>query len=113
LSEHTGSLTQIGVSGDFPEGEGRVVTAARKPIAVFNVDGRLYAVNNICPHLGGPIGAGCIVEGTVVACPYHGMRFDLATGASADEFGHGLETYEIVVEDEKVFVKVWWAKNKR
>jgi len=104
-------LVRIGALEDFPEGAGRVVSAARKPIAVFNVGGRLYAVNNICPHLGGPIGAGTLAGGTVVACPYHGMRFDLATGRSADEFGHELQTYEVVVEQGDVFVGVWWTKK--
>ncbi|MEE8110026.1 MAG: nitrite reductase (NAD(P)H) small subunit [bacterium] len=105
------NFVRVGALEDFPEGQGRIVSAARKPIAVFKVDGRIYAVNNICPHMGGPIGAGQ-VEGAVVSCPYHNMRFELDTGLSADAFGHSLQTYTVKVEGGDVWVDAWWAKKK-
>ncbi len=105
------NFVRIGRVEDFPEGQGRIVSAARKPVAVFKVEGKLYAVNNICPHMGGPIGAGGL-EGMVVACPYHALRFHLDTGRSADEFDHSLQTYSIKVEDGEVWIDAWWAKKK-
>ena len=100
---------RVGALEDFPEGKGRIVRVARKPVAVFNVGGTTHAVNNICPHLGGPIGSGCL-DGTQVACPYHGMRFDVTTGKSTDSFGHDLQVYDVKVDNGEVFVFAWWAK---
>lgn len=104
-------LVLIGDVGDFPPGRGHIVIAGRKPIAVFNVDGDFYALNNVCPHLGGPIGAGKLT-GTVVACPYHQLCFDVTTGKSADEFGHHLQQYQLRIEDNKVFIDAWWTKRR-
>lgn len=102
-------FVKIGHVIDFPEGKGRIVIAARKPVAVFKVNGEIYAVNNICPHMGGPIGGGELKE-TIVSCPYHAMRFDVRTGSSTDAFGHSLQTYSVKVEDNEVWLDVWWAK---
>ncbi|MFQ5694126.1 MAG: Rieske (2Fe-2S) protein [Nitrospinota bacterium] len=105
------NFVRVASLGDFPVGEGRIVIAARKPVAVFNVDGALFAVNNICPHMGGPIGSGKL-NGTVVTCPYHHMRFDVRTGESTDGFRHPLQTYPVKVEGDDVFIDAWWAKEK-
>lgn len=104
-------FVRVGAVEDFPEGLGRIVSAARKPVAVFNVGGTLHAVNNICPHMGGPLGAGKL-DGACVTCPYHGMRFDVTSGRSADGFGHAVQIYDVRVDERDVLVKVWWAKKK-
>lgn len=49
------------------------------PIAVFNVDGKLYGVDARCSHVGGPIDQGRL-DGTVVTCPWHGSQFELNSG---------------------------------
>jgi nitrite reductase/ring-hydroxylating ferredoxin subunit len=48
-------------------------------VAVFNVDGELYAVDGACPHRGGPLAEGVVRDG-VVTCPLHWYRFDVRTG---------------------------------
>ncbi len=58
-------LIRVATTGDVPTGEGRVVDAAGKSIALFNVEGAFYATDNLCPHRGGPLGDGDL-EGTVV-----------------------------------------------
>lgn len=62
-------------------GEFRVVWDRDAAIAVFNVDGELYAVEDICTHDGGEL-AGGEIHGFEVECPRHGARFDLRTGAA-------------------------------
>lgn len=62
------------------------------PVAVANVDGAFFAVSNVCPHAGGPIGDGAL-EGYVVACPLHGWRFDVRTGACDVAPSARLEVY--------------------
>jgi nitrite reductase/ring-hydroxylating ferredoxin subunit len=82
---------------DFPPGERRIVTHGRRSIGVFRVGDRFFAVSNHCPHLGGPLCEGrtqawvrssrpgeYVVDGerTLIACPWHGWEYDLATGQS-------------------------------
>ena len=55
---------------DFPDPGARVVVAGRREIAVFRVEGRLYALDNHCAHLGGPLAEG-LIEGGCVVCPWH------------------------------------------
>lgn len=69
----------------FVDGEG---------IAVANVDGTLYALDNTCPHAGGPLGDGTL-EGTTVACPWHGWTYDVCTGACELDPSLSVATYEV------------------
>jgi nitrite reductase (NADH) small subunit len=71
--------TRITPVENIPALEGRSVTVAGVELAVFNLGSRFAAIENQCPHKGGPLCDG-IVSGTTVVCPLHGWRFDLATG---------------------------------
>ena len=66
--------------GELLPGEFRVVSDGATPIAVYNIDGGLYAIEDICTHDGGDL-AGGEVFGFEVECPRHGARFDVRTGA--------------------------------
>jgi nitrite reductase/ring-hydroxylating ferredoxin subunit len=67
---------------EIPPGTGRTVEVNGVWIALFNVDGTFYAIDNACPHAGGPLGEGKL-RGTVVECPWHGWKFNVATGERA------------------------------
>jgi nitrite reductase (NADH) small subunit len=71
--------TRITRTENIPEREGRPVTLGDVDIAIFNLGDRFLAIENKCPHQGGPLCDG-IVSGTTVVCPLHGWRFDLDTG---------------------------------
>ncbi|HTU71738.1 MAG TPA: Rieske 2Fe-2S domain-containing protein [Candidatus Baltobacteraceae bacterium] len=62
-----------------PPGASATVRVGRYEIALFNVNGTVYALENACPHQGGPIAEGW-VEGLTVTCPWHAWCFDLRTG---------------------------------
>jgi nitrite reductase (NADH) small subunit/3-phenylpropionate/trans-cinnamate dioxygenase ferredoxin subunit len=64
---------------DIPPGTGKTVQANGVWIALFNVDGVFFAVDNTCPHAGGPIGEGKL-SGEIVTCPWHGWQFNVRTG---------------------------------
>lgn len=66
---------------EVASGTGKVVTVAGKTLALFNVSGTFYAIDNECPHRGGPLGEGEL-DGTCVTCPWHNWQFDLTTGES-------------------------------
>jgi len=66
-------------ASEVPQGTGIECVADDRIIAVFQVDGRFFAIDGICPHAGGPLASGCLT-GTVVTCPWHGWQFDVTTG---------------------------------
>ena len=63
----------------LPPGTGKAFTVASKRLALFNVDGRIFAIDDVCPHDGAPLAEGEI-DGTTVICPWHGAEFDITCG---------------------------------
>ena len=113
----------VGPVADFPPGSHRVVQAGRIAVGVFNVDGQLHALPNVCPHQFGPLCEGtvngttaCTAEtgwefawvrdGEIVTCPWHGIEFDIATGRSLSSPRLKVRTYPVRVEDGQVKVTI-------
>lgn len=90
---------------DLAAGDGKVVEVRNREIALFNVDGAFYALENTCCHRGGPLGDGAI-KGNSVTCPWHMWEFDLATGACVNSPGDHVRTYDVVVENDEVKVRL-------
>ena len=90
---------------DVPVGQGRVVEAQGKDLALFNVDGTFYAIDNACPHRGGPLGEGDL-EGRFVSCPWHAWRWDVTTGANANNPAVKVACFPVAVEDGALFVEL-------
>src|SRR5256885_1237075 len=84
-------------------GGARVVVVQGHPVALFNVEGRFYAVSNVCLHRGGPIGEG-FLDDTVVTCPNHGWEYDVRTGANLANPMARLRTFEVRIEGDDVLV---------
>ena len=89
---------------ELPPGSAmRVIGPADKPIALFNVDGSLHAINDVCPHRGGPLSRGAL-RGSVVICPWHGWTFDVRTGQPDHPGGHSVATYRVKVVGTTIYV---------
>jgi 3-phenylpropionate/trans-cinnamate dioxygenase ferredoxin subunit len=73
------SFVPVASAADVPAGEVRVVEVSGRSLCLAHVDGRFYAIDNVCTHDGGTLGEG-YVFGMQVECPRHGARFDLETG---------------------------------
>ena len=93
----------LGSIKDVPAGEGRVVEAGGRALALFNVDGAFYAIDNTCFHRGGPLGEGEL-EGKVVICPWHGWRWDVTTGANVNNPAVKMAAVPVIVEGDQVWV---------
>jgi nitrite reductase/ring-hydroxylating ferredoxin subunit len=65
---------------EVPAGKGKQVNISGKVIALFNANGSFYAIDDTCPHRGGPLSDGEL-QGTEVLCPWHNACFDLTSGA--------------------------------
>jgi nitrite reductase (NADH) small subunit len=76
-----------------------------KAIAVANVDGKFYAINNICLHRGGPLGQGSM-SGKVVTCPWHGWQYDVTTGKVTQNPAVGVDCYPLEVRGEDIYVDI-------
>jgi 3-phenylpropionate/trans-cinnamate dioxygenase ferredoxin component len=74
-----GSPYRVASVTDVPPGGALGVEVQGRRIALFNVEGTIYAIDDTCTHNGGPLSEGVPV-GTAVVCPWHGAEFDLGTG---------------------------------
>ena len=94
---------RVGRTGEVPAGEGRVVDAEGRALALFNVAGAYYAIDNECPHRGGPLGEGDL-DGTQVLCPWHGWRWEVTSGANANNSAVRVPCFPVTVEGGEIFV---------
>jgi nitrite reductase (NADH) small subunit len=90
---------------ELPPGRGRCVTAGRRDVALFLVEGNVFAIDNTCPHLGGPLAEGDL-SGCVIYCPLHAWSFDVRTGVSPSNARARVETYPVRVVDGTIQVEV-------
>jgi nitrite reductase/ring-hydroxylating ferredoxin subunit len=88
----------------IPSGTGMTVTVADNEVAVFNVDGTVYAIGDTCPHAGASLGAGK-VDGRIVTCRAHGLRYDMTTG-QVTTGGFGVASYPVKVVDGRILIAV-------
>jgi len=95
--------TKIAETRDVEPGQGKVIEAEGKTLALFNCDGAFYAIDNTCRHRGGPLGEGEL-DGSIVTCPWHGWRYDVSTGANAMNPSITVACYPVTVEGTAVFV---------
>ena len=65
---------------ELPEGERRVVRVTERDVMLVNHQGHIYAVDNVCPHLGASLAKGVVTEDGAIICPRHHSAFDLRTG---------------------------------
>ena len=87
-------------------GTTRKVEAGGVAILLCNVDGSVYAIEDVCTHDGGPLGEG-FLEGFTIACPRHGAKFDIRDGrVLCMPAVSGTNSHEVKVEDGEVFVKL-------
>ncbi len=102
-SQPSGNFVPIGKAEDFPPGKSKAVKVKSKTIALFNVSGTFFAINNICPHKGGPLHKGKL-KGYVVGCPLHDLQFDVRNGFGTDGGGYCVASYDVRVQDGEIFV---------
>jgi len=96
--------TKVAKTSELPPGESKQVELNGKKIAIFNVDGALFAMEDNCNHKGGPLSEG-ILDGKLVTCPWHGARFDVTSGAPAGGPANGpLPTFPIRVQGDEIEV---------
>lgn len=88
---------------EIPEKRACIRTISGERVAIFKYDGKISAVSNVCQHQNGPLGEGRIIEGCIT-CPWHGFQYLPESGASPAPFIEKVPTFNVKVENGKVFV---------
>lgn len=95
-----GSVAKIGEVPNFGK---KVVSIAGREILLVNVKGKIYAVENDCPHQGSPMNAAVVKDG-YISCPRHGYRFSLADGRCAEHPEFVLATFPVQLSGDDILV---------
>jgi nitrite reductase (NADH) small subunit/3-phenylpropionate/trans-cinnamate dioxygenase ferredoxin subunit len=97
--ERTGEAVTVGRVEDVPPDRGATVELLDgRELALYNVGGTFYAIENFCPHRGAPLADGNLC-GHIVECDWHGWRFDVQTGQCLTTRSGDVEAYEVLTED--------------
>ncbi|RIK41185.1 MAG: biphenyl 2,3-dioxygenase [Chloroflexi bacterium] len=99
-------FVKVATLDQIPAGGAKLVEIDDVRVALFNVEGQIYAIEDVCTHDGGPLVEGEIVNGHEVICPRHGARFDIRTGAalSLPAF-EPTNTYAVRIEGQDVLLE--------
>ncbi|MEW6553687.1 MAG: non-heme iron oxygenase ferredoxin subunit [Actinomycetota bacterium] len=109
-----GSYIEVASVSDLEDGGLRKVKAGGRAVVLARVGDNYYAASDSCPHQGGSLSMGRL-NGTVITCPFHGARFDLAGGSVLHWAGleekpprkaRPFVTYEVKVEDGRIYVSL-------
>ena len=101
-----GRFVKVIETAELSPGEGKQVDIEGLSVAVFNIEGNLYAIEGNCSHRGGSLGEG-EVEGEVVTCPLHGAQFDVKTGkVLTPPAGSDMRRYTVKVEGADVLIEL-------
>ena len=100
-----GNFVKAAKKNEIADGKGLVVNPEGQGIALFNIAGNFFAIENTCKHRGGPLGEGGL-EGNTVTCPLHGWEYDVTTGACLTNPAVKQKTYTVKVEDEDILIEI-------
>jgi nitrite reductase/ring-hydroxylating ferredoxin subunit len=101
-----GRFVKVASTQDVPPGTAISVEVQGRAIALFNIDGTFYAIDDECSHSGGSLSQG-EVDGLVVACPWHGACFDVSSGeALGPPATEGVDPYAVEVAGDDVEIEV-------
>jgi 3-phenylpropionate/trans-cinnamate dioxygenase ferredoxin subunit len=101
-----GELVKIATVDEVPVNGRKLIEINNVRIALFNLDGYFYAIEDVCTHDGGPLVEGEIVNGHEVKCPRHGARFDIRTGAALSLPAFEPTTaYDVYIQGQDLFIE--------
>lgn len=104
--EGMAEFVKVALRSEIPAGEGKLVEVDGREIALFIHEGRVVALDNICPHQGGPLSEGGITEEGFVTCPWHGWEFSAKDGACGFNPSIKVPVYEVREEGDDVLIRL-------
>ncbi len=101
-----GKVITVGKAESVPPGRGATVKLKDgTEVALYNVKGEFYAIENFCPHKGYPL-ADSHLYGTIVECDLHGWRFDIRSGECFTKKSCSIESYDVTVDEGMIKIEV-------
>lgn len=98
-------FVDIGSTSELPVGRATVKTVGDRKIALCHTKSGFYALDNVCPHRGGPLGEGDVM-GEELVCPWHLWSFDVATGHCGGNPRIGVAAHELRIEGDRLLVRL-------
>ena len=95
----------VGAVDELAPGQRKLAFVDGRSIVLFNIDGTIHAIDNACPHNGASLASGRL-EGCVLSCPAHGLRFDVRTGCMPGAGGLSLTIFPVRAVDGKLLVNL-------
>lgn len=97
---------KVATVDEIPVSGSKLVEIDYVRVALFNLNGEIYAIEDTCTHDGGPLVEGSVVNNCEVMCPRHGARFDIRTGAALSfPAFEPTNTYAVQVKDNEVWIE--------
>jgi nitrite reductase (NADH) small subunit len=100
-----GQQVTVARVGEIPDGGSRVVEINQKDVAIFHIQGKYYAIDDLCPHAQASLSGGS-VEDETVTCPWHYWRFRLTDGAWIDNPKIKTGCYTVTVQADSVVLEI-------
>lgn len=99
-------FVKVVTTDELKAGETKLVEIDDRRVALFNLDGTYYALEDTCPHQGGPLSEGFVEEG-IVTCPWHGAEFDVKTGeVMSPPARMGVARYNVRVQGKDIEIEI-------
>lgn len=97
---------KVASTGELKPGQGKLVHAGGKDIALFNIQGEFFSIDDVCAHAGGPLSDGSL-EGTTVTCPWHGSQYDVRSGqVLGGPAQQSVTSYKVKVEGQDILIEI-------
>ena len=96
-------FVKVAKTSEIPAGQGKCVEVEGRRLAIFNVDGSYYAIDDVCQHQGGPLGEGEL-SGKIVTCPWHGWEYDVTNGINTFDTELKQEQFQVKVDGNDILV---------
>ena len=107
MTDNVPRFVRVARADDLRAGEKKIVEVNGALVVVINLEGKFYALEDVCTHDGGPLGEGELEDGHIV-CPRHGAHFDVQTGAALTlPAFEPVTTYQVQVVDGDVLVEAY------
>lgn len=125
MSDYKRGLHDVAAADDVRPGMKVIVEVGERSIGVFNVNGKYYAMNNLCPHAGAPLCKGYVTgtpsamspyevgwhkDGEIIRCPWHSWEFEIATGRTVSNPRKSVRTYPVQIENGRIMVDLGAAR---
>jgi nitrite reductase/ring-hydroxylating ferredoxin subunit len=113
MAQPASQWIHVGAFSGIPAGEAKAVRLGDgRSVALFNVDGRIYATDNQCPHMGYPLTRGAVRQG-VLTCDWHGRSFDLEGGGCFNSECDDLQTFSVDIRQDEIWIQPGDGQYKR